>query len=266
MAESSYDAHYVTLIDVTIEVTMDDGRREIEMVAAVPHRRHRDGDARSRGRGRGRELEAELAREMDVPLATIAVELDSRNATVRTRRGRDRQPDRRRDARQDRRRVAAIMNGGGIRGGKVYRAGSTITRRDVLAELPFGNRVVTIEITRPRPARRDWKTASRGCRDAAGRFPQVSGMTIEFDPRRPPGQRMSVDQGRRRAARSETGSTGSRPTISWRAAATATTSFGKAKPLLPADDSPLLANEVMDYVRKLGTVRSRRRRPHRSLK
>ena len=30
--------------------------------------------------------------------------------------------------------------------------------------------------------------------------------------------------------------------------------FGKARSLLPADDSPLLASEVMSYLQKLGTV------------
>ena len=32
--------------------------------------------------------------------------------------------------------------------------------------------------------------------------------------------------------------------------------FENAKPLMPIDDSPLLANEVMVYLRKLGTVHS----------
>jgi 5'-nucleotidase / UDP-sugar diphosphatase len=39
------------------------------------------------------------------------------------------------------------MNGGGIRAGRVYPPGATITRRDILAELPFNNRVVTVEIS-----------------------------------------------------------------------------------------------------------------------
>jgi 2',3'-cyclic-nucleotide 2'-phosphodiesterase (5'-nucleotidase family) len=34
----------------------------------------------------------------------------------------------------------AVTNGGGIRSNKIYLPGSTITRRDILAELPFGNR------------------------------------------------------------------------------------------------------------------------------
>jgi 5'-nucleotidase / UDP-sugar diphosphatase len=41
----------------------------------------------------------------------------------------------------------AIVNGGGIRGNKEYPAGTEITRRDVLSELPFGNRTVKLEVT-----------------------------------------------------------------------------------------------------------------------
>ena len=92
------------------------------------------------------EFEAEFTREMDVPLGTTAVELDSRNATVRTREaaiGNLIADAMRASTKAD----VAIMNGGGIRAGKVYPPGSTITRRDVLAELPFDNRVVTVEIT-----------------------------------------------------------------------------------------------------------------------
>ena len=34
----------------------------------------------------------------------------------------------------------AITNGGGIRGNKVYPEGTTLTRRDIVAELPFGKK------------------------------------------------------------------------------------------------------------------------------
>ena len=56
MVESNYDAHYVTAIDVAIDVKDEDGKRSVDLVAAVPRHRHRDGDARSRGRGGGREV------------------------------------------------------------------------------------------------------------------------------------------------------------------------------------------------------------------
>ena len=253
MAESSYDAHYVTLIDVRIDVSLVEGRREMKWwpqfrivdtatvtpdpeVAAVVAK-----------------LEAQLSREMDVPLATVGVELDSRNIAVRT--GEAAIGNLIADAMRSKAGAdAAVTNGGGIRGGKVYPAGSAITRRDVLAELPFNNRVVTIEI-RGRDLRPALENGFSRLSDAAGRFPQVSGMRIEFDPRRPPGQRiLSIKIGGaplspNRLYRIATNDFLARGSDGY-------VSFGKAKPLLPVDDSPLLANEVMDYVRKLGTVRT----------
>jgi 2',3'-cyclic-nucleotide 2'-phosphodiesterase (5'-nucleotidase family) len=253
MAESSYDAHYVTLIDVSIEVSLVEGRREVKWwpqfriidtatvtpdpeVAAVVAK-----------------LEAELSRELDVPLASVGVELDSRNIAVRT--GEAAIGNLIADAMRSKTGAdAAVTNGGGIRGGKVYPAGSAITRRDVLAELPFNNRLVTIEI-RGRDLRTALENGFSRLSDAAGRFPQVSGLRIEFDPRRPPGQRiLSVKVGGvllspNRVYRIATNDFLARGSDGY-------VSFGKAKPLLPADDSPLLANEVMDHVRKLGTVRT----------
>jgi hypothetical protein len=34
------------------------------------------------------------------------------------------------------------------------------------------------------------------------------------------------------------------------------TTFEKAKPVLPLNDSPLMASEVMDYIKDIGTVRT----------
>jgi 2',3'-cyclic-nucleotide 2'-phosphodiesterase (5'-nucleotidase family) len=252
MAESAYDGQYVMLIDVAIDVKVGDGRRDVkwwpqfrildtatvtpdpEVAAAVA------------------KLEAELSREMDVPLAQVAVELDSRNIAVRT--GESAIGNLIADAMRSKAGAdAAVTNGGGIRGGKVYPAGGTITRRDVLAELPFGNRVVTLEI-RGRDLRTALENGFSRLSDAAGRFPQVSGMRIEFDPRRPPGKRiLSIRIGGaplnpNRVYRIATNDFLARGSDGYEA-------FGKAKALLPAEDSPLLANEVMAYLQKLGTLR-----------
>ena len=169
--ESSYDAHYVTAIDVTISIKEEDGKRittwwpkfrvidtaivtpDPEVAAAVA------------------EFEKEFTREMDVPLGTTAVELDSRGATVRTREaaiGNLIADAMRASTKAD----VAIMNGGGIRGGKLYPPGTEITRRDVLAELPFDNRVVTVEIKRRgakgRDRERAFATAEASRRLSAG--------------------------------------------------------------------------------------------------
>ena len=74
------------------------------------------------------------ARPLDTPVGTTAVELDSRNAAVRTREtamGALVADAMRWSAQTE----VAFTNGGGIRGGKVYPPGATITRRDILAEL-----------------------------------------------------------------------------------------------------------------------------------
>jgi 5'-nucleotidase / UDP-sugar diphosphatase len=253
MVESSSDAHYVTAIDVTISVKEQDGKREttwwpqfrvIDTATVTP-----DPEVAAAVAA----FEAELTREMDVPLATTAVELDSRNATMRTREaaiGNLVADAMRVSGKAD----VAIMNGGGIRGGRVYPPGSSITRRDVLAELPFNNRLVTIEITGA-----ELKAAIENglaqLPNAAGRFPQVSGMAVEATLSRPPGSRVTAIR------------VGGAPLDEAKVYKVATndflarggdgyTMFAHAARLLPDDAAPLLANEVMVHIRRLGTVKT----------
>jgi 5'-nucleotidase / UDP-sugar diphosphatase len=253
MAESSYDAHYLVAVDVAIEVTTRNGVRATKWwpqfriidtatvtpdpavaAAVLPY-------------------EKELAREMDVALGTTAVELDSRNATVRTREaaiGNLIADAMRASARAD----AAIMNGGGIRAGKVYPPGATITRRDVLAEMPFSNRVVTVEIV-GKELKRAIENGLSALPNAAGRFPQVSGLTIAADGNRPVGDRVVSVR------------VGAEPLDDAKTYKVATNDFmarggdgydmlRDAKHLLPVDDSPMLANEIMVYLRAIGTVQA----------
>jgi 2',3'-cyclic-nucleotide 2'-phosphodiesterase (5'-nucleotidase family) len=197
--------------------------------------------------------EHELAQQMDVAIATTAVELDSRNATVRTREAAigNLVADAMRELTQA---DAAVMNGGGIRAGKIYAPGSKITRRDVLAELPFGNRLVTLEMT-GRDLRLALENGLSQLPQAVGRFPQVSGIRLTADVSRPEGDRIvSIEIGgapldpdkRYKVATNDFLARGSDGFVS----------FDRAKLLLPVDDSPPLANEVMVYLRRLGTVRT----------
>src|SRR5262249_3397646 len=138
IVEPSYDAHYVVAIDIAISVREQGGRRTIvwwpqfrviDTATVMPDPEVAAEVAK---------FEQEFTREMDVALGTTAVELDSRTATVRTREaaiGNLFADAMRVAARAD----AAIMNGGGIRAGKLYPPGSTITPRDILPELPFSN-------------------------------------------------------------------------------------------------------------------------------
>jgi len=253
IVESNYDAHYVTAVDVDIDVTERDGKRNvtwwpnfrvIDTATVTP-----DPEVLAAVKG----YEQELTREMDTPLGTTTVELDSRNATVRTREAAigNLIADAVRDLTGA---EIAIINGGGIRAGKVYPAGTAITRRDVLAELPFGNRTVMLEAT-GRDIRAALENGLNALPQAAGRFPQVSGLTIVADPGKPAGSRVvSIMFGKvplddAKLYRVSTNDFMARGGDGY-------VQFASAKRLLRDDDSPILANEVMVYIRKIGTVKT----------
>ena len=78
----------------------------------------------------------------------------------------------------------AITNGGGIRADREYTAGTILTRRDILTELPFGNATVLTEVTGQQVLDALENGFSK-VEDGGGRFPQVSGLTVVYDPTAP---------------------------------------------------------------------------------
>jgi 2',3'-cyclic-nucleotide 2'-phosphodiesterase (5'-nucleotidase family) len=83
---------------------------------------------------------------------------------------------------------AALINGGGLRGDSVTPAGK-LRRGDVLRILPFANKVVKLEVTGD-TLRAALENGLSQVEKTAGRFPQVSGMRLVFDPSRPAGSRL----------------------------------------------------------------------------
>jgi 5'-nucleotidase / UDP-sugar diphosphatase len=253
MVESNYDAHYVTAIDVAIGVKEEDGKRlviwwpqfrVIDTAVVTPDPEMADVVAK---------YEADLSAHLDTPIGTTAVELDSRNATVRSREtaiGALVADAMRWSAQTE----TAITNGGGIRGGKVYPPGAILTRRDVLAELPFGNRLITLDVSGAVLTAAIENGLSR-LPNPSGRFPQVSGLTIEADISRPPGSRViSVKVG---DAPLDPAKTYSLATNDFMArGGDDYVMFRDIEPVLPVPDSPTLAYEVIDYIVSVGTVRT----------
>jgi len=253
IVESSHDAQYLVAVDVTIDVSERDGKRStvwwpqfrvIDTADVTPDPEVAAVVAK---------YQADLSREMDVAIATTAVTLDSRVATVRT--GEAAIGDLIADAMRDLTHAdAAVMNGGAIRGNRIYPPETKITRRDVLVELPFGNRLVTLDIT-GEELRQALENSLAQLPRSGGRFPQVSGIKLTADVSRPVGERIvSIDVAgapldpakRYKVATNDFLARGN----------DGYTTFAQAKPLLPVDDSPLLANEVMAYLRRIGTVHS----------
>ena len=131
---------------------------------------------------------ARLSEELDVEIGSAAVELDTRRSVVRSRETgfANLMADAMRAATGA---DAALTNGGGIRADKVYPAGAVLTRRDVLSELPFGNKTVLLEVTGA-DLRAALEVGVSGVAEGFGGFPHVSGMAYRFDASKPAGRRI----------------------------------------------------------------------------
>ena len=146
LAESSSDAHYVTAIDLFVTIATAGPKR---IVSWRPRFRIHDSSTVApdpETLSLVRRLEDDLSQRLDVPIGRIEAPLDSRIAAVRAREASFG------NLVADALRAAtgadiAVMNGGGIRGNRFYAAGTVLTRRDILTELPFGNTLVLVAIT-----------------------------------------------------------------------------------------------------------------------
>jgi 5'-nucleotidase/UDP-sugar diphosphatase len=253
IVESGYDAFYVTCVDVDILVNTRDGKRVTAWWPKIRVIDTADVTPDAAVAAVVAKFNDDFSRETGVAIAKTDVELDSRNAIIRTREaaiGNLFADAMRHSMKAD----AAVINGGGIRSGKVYAPGSVITLKDILAELPFNNRVVVIEITGA-----DLLLAmENGLAQVpvpAGRFPQVSGIKIVFDPKQPM---------RKRVISLEVADRPLDPKRIYRVAildflargGDDYTTFRTAKRVTPDADAPLLANEVTKYLKSLGTVKT----------
>lgn len=85
----------------------------------------------------------------------------------------------------------ALVNGGSIRADAEIKPGD-ITRRDVLAILPYNNRIVKIQISGAvLRAALEYGVSSMSRGEQPGRFPQVSGIRYTYDARLKPGARLT---------------------------------------------------------------------------
>ena len=243
LAESSHDAHYVTAIDVFVTAKPDGSVRwraafRIHDTAEVAP----DPETLTLVR----RLEGDLSKELDVVLGTTEAPLDSRIASVRAREascgslGAD-------AVRAGTGAEIGLMNGGGIRGDRLYPAGAQLTRRDILSELPFGNTTVLVAIDGA-TLREALENGYRDLGRNSGRFLQISGLTVTLDPKAPPGARVvSATVG---DAALEAGRT-------YRVAANdfmlgGGNDYGmlaRGRILIGGTDGTLLANTVMAYIR-----------------
>lgn len=132
---------------------------------------------------------AELEQELAVDIGPTEVVLDTRRASVRT--GENAFGNLIADAMRGATGAdVALTNGGGIRGDTTYQPGQVLTRKDILSELPFGNRTVTLRISGA-DLRAALENGVSGVEKGAGRFPHVSGLSFAYDGGKPAGSRVA---------------------------------------------------------------------------
>ena len=131
-----------------------------------------------------------LDSQLGIPVGTAANEFDTRRPVVRQQESAfaNLLADAMRAATNA---DATITNGGGIRVGRVYPTGYQFTRRDILAEMPFDNKVVLLGLTGAQ-IRAALENGVSLVENAAGRFAQVSGIAFDYDTKKAPGSRVGT--------------------------------------------------------------------------
>ena len=253
-AESGQQADWVTVIDLSLDEVEARGKKRFVWTPAF-RAVHTGRVTPDPGLAEAvRAYRARLSRELDVEIGVTETELDSRRAMVRTREtaiG---------NLVADAMRLAvgadvALTNGGGIRANRVYPPGTRLTRRDILSELPFGNKTVLLELT-GEDLRAALEHGFGGIEKNSGRFPQVSGLKVVYDPRRPPGAR--VIEVRHEGAALDPDGRYTLATNDFMArGGDGYLVFAGKKPLIEARAGTLMASQVIDHILARRTVAPR---------
>lgn len=83
----------------------------------------------------------------------------------------------------------ALLNSGSVRGDKLYQRNQIITRRTIATELPFRSTISVVEIT-GNDLLAALEVGFSGIEQLKGAFPQIAGMTVQFDSSSAHGQRV----------------------------------------------------------------------------
>ena len=245
------DAHYLAAVDLSVERVEKRGKMVVQVLPAwrmvstagvAP-----DPDVKKIVDGYTTKLDEELGQ----PVGITNSMLDSRRNTVRTEEsnfGNLIADAVRESVGAD----IAIANGGGIRGDRTYDAGTVLTRKDILTELPFGNVVVLLELTGADVLAAMENGVSQ-VEDVKGRFPQVSNMTVVFDPSAAKGSRIvSVKVG---GADLDPAATYKLATNNYVAGGgDGYAALKRGKTVIDAAGGTLQATVVMDYITAKGSV------------
>ncbi|WP_050527463.1 bifunctional metallophosphatase/5'-nucleotidase [Pseudorhodobacter aquimaris] len=252
--ETSIDARFVAPLDLYVDVTEEDGKRSVSWTPIFRFIDTVNVEPDPESQAMVEAFQAQLDDSLNIALGTTENMLDSRRNVIRGEESAmgNLIADAIRDATGA---DIGLANGGGIRGDTTHEAGSELTRRDILTELPFGNVTVLTEL----PGSQVLAAFENGVSQfekGAGRFLQLSGASIVFDPTAPAGSRivealvgdapLDVDKLYKVAANDYILDGGD-----------GFDALGGGNVLINAGNGNLMANDVMDYITKMGGVTSK---------
>ncbi len=250
--ETSIDARQLSPVDLTVNVTEKDGKRTVKLFPSFRFIDTANVTPDPETQAKVDEFQKGLDSALNVAIGKTETALDSRRNVVRG------EESTMGDLIADAMRLStgadvALMNGGGIRADRTYDAGTTLTRRDILTELPFGNTIAVTEI----PGSQLLAALENGVSQVekgAGRFPQVSGMTLVYDAKAEAGKRVSEVM---------VGGAALEADKLYKVAVNdymlgggdGYAALGGGKLINDTGAGALVANVVMDFVEKAGTVK-----------
>lgn len=252
--ETSIDARHLAPLDLMVDVSEKDGKRVVKWTPMFRFIDTINVTPDPETQAMVDAFQTKLDESLNVEIGSTEGVLDSRRNVVRGEESAmgNLIADALRDATGA---DIGLANGGGIRGDTTYDAGKMLTRRDILTELPFGNVTVVTEI----PGSQVLAAFENGVSQVekgAGRFLQLSGATIVYDPTAPSGSRITEAM------------VGGAPLDVNKVYSVAANDYilgggdgfaalGGGKVLINAGNGNLMANDVMDYVVKMGGVTSK---------
>ena len=252
--ETSIDGEFLSPVDIMVSVTEKDGRRKVRWVPNFRFIDTANVEPDPETQAKVDAFQAQLDESLNVPLGATEGPLDSRRNVVRG------EESAMGNLVADAMRWAtgadiAIANGGGIRGDRTYDAGTVLTRRDILTELPFGNATVVTEL----PGSQVLAAIENGVSQVekgSGRFPQVSGMSFVYDPSAPAGSRVvSIMVGGEELDPNKLYKVATNNYIL--AGGDGYSALGGGRVLVDAANGNLMANDVMNYIEAMGGVKEK---------
>jgi 5'-nucleotidase/UDP-sugar diphosphatase len=252
--ETSIDGKFLSPLDLMVDVTEAEGKRTVKWTPMFRFIDTANVTPDPESQAMVDALQTQLDVSLNVEIGVTENMLDSRRNVIRAEESAmgNLIADAIRDATGA---DIGLANGGGIRGDTTYDAGRMLTRRDVLTELPFGNATVLTEL----PGSQVLAAFENGVSQVekgAGRFLQLSGATIVYDPTAPAGARIVEAM------------VGGVPLDADKVYKVAANDFilaggdgfdalGGGNVLINGGNGNLMANDVMDYIVKMGGVASK---------